>query len=105
MRGHLLVVESELLDAKDRLTQIATESGYEVSAIFVEEITTWPAAFERLIHALIRDKVEVVILPSIAHFAVLGPPTMIKEHFEAATLARVVCVTDLVSQSPGEAVS
>lgn len=97
--------ESEVNRTKERLAYFAEASGYELAAVFLEEIETWPLAIERLIRAVIKDKVEVVILPSMLHFAVLGAPNEVKGYFESATGARVVTTLDAVSYSPGEAVS
>lgn len=104
-RKHLLMVEAEVSHTKERLTSFARESGLELAAIFIEQIETRPSAFERMLRAVIRDKVEVVILPSMLHFAVLGAPTNVKQYFEAASGARVVTMLDAVSHSLGEAVS
>jgi hypothetical protein len=105
MRKHLLMFDSEVSRTTERLTYFANESGFELAAVFVEEVETWPAAFERLVQAVIQDKVEVVLLPSMLHFAVLGVPKNIKGHFEAATGARVITALDVVSYEPGEATS
>lgn len=105
MRKHLLMFESEVSRAKERLTYFADTSGYELAAIFIEEIETSPAAFERLVQAVAQDKVEIVLLPSILHFAVLGDPNNIRQHFEAATGAHIITTLDLVSYEPGEATS
>lgn len=105
MRKHLLMDELEVVNTKQRLAYFADQSGYELAAIFIEEIQTWPVAFERLLEAVIRDNVEVVILPSMLHFAVLGAPNNVKKYFESAAEARVVTAFDAVSDCPGEAVS
>lgn len=105
MRKHLLMFESEANRTRERLEYFANEAGYELAAVFIEEIQTWPAAFERLVHAVARDKVTIVILPSMLHFAVLGSPNNVKEYFEAATGAQVITTLDVVSYDPGEAVS
>ena len=107
MRRHLLMYDSELEQARERISYFAETAGYELAAVFVEEIDTWPVpvAFERLLQAIVLDKAEVVILPSMLHFLVLGTPQHIRQYFESATGAKVVCINDVVSQSPGEAVS
>ncbi|TDO29490.1 hypothetical protein EV643_14811 [Kribbella sp. VKM Ac-2527] len=81
---------SEVNRTKERLTRFAAASNLELAAIFVEEDTRSPAAFGRLLDAVIRDQVEVVLLPSMLHLIVLGDPGHIKDYFEAATGARVV---------------
>jgi hypothetical protein len=105
LRKHLLMFDSELSRAEERLAHFADATGLELAAVFVEEIETVPAAFERFIRAVILDQVEVVLLPSLLHFAVLGAPGRIKENFEDATGARVVTTLDAISYEPGEAVS
>ncbi|MGW7687129.1 hypothetical protein ACWGID_40690 [Kribbella sp. NPDC054772] len=104
-RKHLLMCESEVNRTKERLTYFAKQAGYNLSAVFVEEVQTAPDAFERLVQAVVNDKVETVILPSMLHFAVLGDPKRIREHFEGATGAKVVIAVDVVSYNTGEAVS
>ncbi|MEV8376429.1 hypothetical protein AB0P21_27045 [Kribbella sp. NPDC056861] len=105
LRKHLLMVDSELSRAEERLAYFAEATGLELAAVFVEDIETAPAAFERFIRAVVLDKVEVVLLPSLLHLAVLGAPTHIKDNFEAATGAKVLTTLDAVSYEPGEAVS
>ncbi|MEV4261345.1 hypothetical protein [Kribbella sp. NPDC049584] len=90
LREHLLVCISEVNRTKERLAQFAADSGIELAGTFVEEDPRRPAAFERLLQAVTRDEVEVVLLPSLLHLAVLGSPGSIKGYFEAATGARVI---------------
>jgi hypothetical protein len=104
-RKHLLMFDSEVNRTREHLAYFANAAGYELAATFIEEIEAWPAAFERLIQAVIRDRVEVVILPSMLHFAVLGDPTNIKQHFEAATGARIIAISNAVSHTLGDTVS
>jgi hypothetical protein len=105
MRKHLLMFDSEVNRTKARLAYFADQADLELAAVFVEELETWPSAFERLVEAVILDKVEVVLLPNLWHFAVLGTPGEVKSHFEATSGARVVTVLDLMSYEPGEAMS
>ena len=92
LRAHLLVCTTEVNLTKGRLTRFAATSGLELAATFVEEDPRRPAAFERLFQAVIRDEVEVVLLPSILHLMVLGSPAHIKGYIEAATGARVITI-------------
>jgi hypothetical protein len=105
LRKHLLMFESEVDRTKERLAYLANEADLELAAVFVEEVETWPAAFERFVQAIVQDKVEIVLLPSLLHFAVLGAPNDVKDYFEAATGARVVTPVDVVPYKPGEAAS
>jgi hypothetical protein len=93
LRRHLLMFESEVSSTRERLTYFAAASELDLAKIYIEEIATCPAAFERLVVDVIRDKVDVVILPSMLHFAVLGAPLRIKEYFEAATGAQVLTLS------------
>ncbi len=90
---------------KERLGYFADEAGYELAGVFIEEIQTVPVAFQRLVEAVVLDKVEFVIIPTMLHFMTLGSPNHIRQHFEAATGAKVLTVTETVSYSPGEPVS
>jgi hypothetical protein len=82
--------QPEVTRTRERLTTYATDAGLELAAIFVEEDWLCLSAFERLFQATIHDRVEIVLLPSMLHFTVLGSPRWIKPSFEAATGARVV---------------
>jgi hypothetical protein len=90
LRKHLLMSETELEDAKERLAYFAEIEGFTMGAIYVEEIATVSAAFEALVDAVNRHEVSAVVLPSMLHFAVLGAPASIKGHFEHCTGARVL---------------
>jgi hypothetical protein len=90
LRKHLLMSETELEDAKERLAYFAEIEGFTMGAIYVEEIATVPSAFEALVEAANRHEVSAVVLPSMLHFAVLGAPASIKSHFEHCTGARVL---------------
>lgn len=92
VRPHLLVCKSEVNRTKERLSAFATTSGLDLAAIFVEDGTRSPAAFGRLVDAVIRDQVEVVLLPSMLHLMTLGSPRCIRNYFEAATGARVLAL-------------
>ncbi|WP_410790551.1 hypothetical protein [Kribbella sp. C-35] len=86
----LLVCRSEVNRAKERLARFATSSDLELAAVFVGQDTRSTAGFGRLLEAVIRDQVKVVLVPSVLHLMVLGSPRRIKEYFEAATEAQVI---------------
>ncbi|MGW5188952.1 hypothetical protein ACWEOO_06840 [Kribbella sp. NPDC004138] len=90
MCGPLLICQPEVTRTRQLLTAYAASAGLELAAIFVEEDWLCLSAFERLLQATIRDKVEIILLPSMLHFSVLGSPRSIKPSFEAVTGARVV---------------
>jgi hypothetical protein len=102
---HLLMAETEVVYAKERLGYFAQVEGFQLDKVYVEEVETWPAAFEALVEAAISDELSAVLLPSMLHFAVLGQPADIKKHFEHITRTRVLTVPELVTYRPGEAVS
>ncbi|MEI8408535.1 MULTISPECIES: hypothetical protein [unclassified Kribbella] len=104
-RTHLLMVESEVHRTKERLVYFARLAGFRLGGVYVEEVQTWPAAFEALIHASLIEKPGAIIVPSLFHLAVLGAPTSIKQHIEHLTGAQVLAATDLVSYMPGAAAS
>jgi hypothetical protein len=91
--------------AKDRLAYFAQVEGFQLDKVYVEEVETWPAAFEALVEEAVSDGLSAVLIPSMLHFAVLGPPADIKKHFEHVTRTRVLTVPELVSYRPGEAAS
>ena len=86
----LLVCRSEVNRTKERLAQFAASSNPELAAVFVGEDIRSSTAFGRLFEAVIRDKVRVVLVPSVLHLMALGSPRRIKEYFEQATGARVI---------------
>lgn len=87
---HLLICQPEVTRTSERLTTYAADVGLELAATFIEEHWLRLSAFERLFEATIRDQVDVVLLPSMLHFTVLGSPRRIKPYFEAVTGARIV---------------
>jgi hypothetical protein len=105
IRKHLLMTETEVRYAKERLAYFARLEGFTLGTTYVEDIETWPAAFEALIEAAVEDTVSGVLLLSMLHFAVLGPPAEIKQHFEHITRTRLLTAPETVSYRPGEAVS
>jgi hypothetical protein len=92
VRPHLLVCRSEINRTRERLSAFATTSGLDLAPIFVEDGTRSPAAFARLLDAVIQDRVEVVLLPSMLHLMTLGSPRCIRNYFEVATGAQVLAL-------------
>ncbi|MET9317237.1 hypothetical protein ABZX12_35925 [Kribbella sp. NPDC003505] len=88
----LLICKPQVTRSRERLATYAADAGLELAAVFIEEDWLCLSAFERLFHATIRDKVEVILLPSLLHFTVLGSPRSIKSSFEAVTGARVITI-------------
>jgi hypothetical protein len=105
LRKHLLMTETDVRYAKERLAYFAPIAGLHLERVYVEELETWPTAFEALVEAAVSDELTAVLLPSMLHFAVLGPPASIKQYFEHLTHTRVLAVQELVSYRPGEAAS
>ena len=104
-RKHLLVVESEVCRTRERLASFAQVAGLRLGGVYVEEVQTWPTAFEELIEAALNEKPRVLLVPSLIHLAVLGAPTRIKSHVERLTGARVLAASDVVSYLTGAAAS
>jgi hypothetical protein len=90
LRKHLLMTETELTDAKERLARFAELEGFALGTVYVELLETVPAAFDALVEAVSRYEVAAVVIPSMLHFAVLSAPATIKDHFEYITGARVL---------------
>jgi hypothetical protein len=89
----LLVCRSEVNRTKERLARFAAGSNLELAAVFVGQDTRSTAAFGRLVEAVVRDQVKVVLVPSVLHLMVLGSPRRIKKYFEAATEAKVITMS------------
>lgn len=105
LRKHLLMTDTEVMYAKERLAYFAELEGLELGTVYVEEIESWPRAFEALVHAAVKESVTAVVVPSMLHFAVIGPATTVKDHFEYTTRTRVLSASDIVSYEPGTAAS
>ncbi len=105
IRQHLLMTLTEVRYAKERLAYFAQQQGFRLGSVYVEQIETWPTAFEALLADAMRDSVRGVLVPSMLHFAVLGSPATIKGHFEHLTGTRVFAVPEMVSYRAGVAAS
>jgi hypothetical protein len=105
MRQHLLMTQTEARYAQERLAYFARVEDFALGTVYVEQIETWPAAFEALVADAMHDSVSGVLLPSMLHFSVLGPPPMIQRHFERLTQTRVFAVPEVVSYRAGVAAS
>ncbi len=90
LRVHLLMTETELIDAKERLERFAAVEGYALGRVFVERIDLMPAALHALVDAIETGDVAAVIVPTWQHLAVIGPPTVLAEHLQRTTGVRVV---------------
>src|SRR5690242_10027903 len=88
--SQILVCATEVSRTRDALTGFAERSGLCLAATFVEEDLRRPVAFERLFHAALSYDVSLILIPSLLHLAVLGPPDSIKGHFEEGAGVRVV---------------
>jgi len=93
VRQHLLMTEDELDDVTSRLAYFASVEGFTTGTVFVEQCESTPAAFEALVQAICRHQATAVVLPSMLHFAVLGPPLAVRLTFERATGAQVLIAT------------
>ena len=91
--GPLLICQPEVTRTRECLTTYAADAGLQLVAVFVEDDWLCLSAFERLFQATIRDQVEVILLPSMLHFMILGSPGSIKLSFEAVTGARIVTMS------------
>jgi hypothetical protein len=90
VRAHLLMTPAELVGIKDQLVAFAAAEGYTLGRVFTEHAHTVPEAFRELVDAVIRDKVEAVVVPSLHHLGVLGSPLQVKDDVEFGTGARVL---------------
>jgi hypothetical protein len=101
LRKHLLITEHELADVQERFAHFARREGFDLVAVYVEEIETAPAAFEDLVQAVYQLRPGAIVLPSLFHLAGLGAPHTIKGHFEHLTGARVLVATTITSRLAG----
>jgi hypothetical protein len=94
IRRHLLMTDTELDDARERLGLFAEIEGFTLGTVYVEHLETTPAAFEALVEAVNRYEVTAVVVPSMLHFALLSAPAAIKDRFEHITGARVLVAAE-----------
>ncbi len=90
LRAHLLMTETELADAKERLERFAAVEGYTLGTLFVERVDLIPAAYHALVDAIEAGGVAAVLVPTWQHLAVLGPPAVLRDHLQRTTGVRVV---------------
>ncbi len=90
IRAHLLMTENELADVKERLAYYCHTEGLTLGKVFVERIDLAPAAYHALVDALEHDDAHAVLVPSLHHLAVLGPPTVLRDHLQRVTGLNVV---------------
>ncbi|GAA1711559.1 hypothetical protein GCM10009745_69570 [Kribbella yunnanensis] len=88
VRRDLLVTDGQVNQLEREMARFAHAEGFSMGSTYVEKPGTWPAAFEALVESVNRYDVTAIVLPSLLHFAVLGPD--IKNIFERATDARVL---------------
>lgn len=92
VRQHLFMEPSEHADLVARFVALAEREGFTLGKVFTEKPETVPAAFTALVRAVVDDEAAAVAVPSLHHFAVMGPPDSVKNSLE-----RVVGVPVLVS--------
>lgn len=99
IRQHLLMTQDELNDVKVQFVHHAASEGFTMTTVFVEQRESMPAAFEALVQAIREHQAAAVVLPSMLHFAVLGPPLAVKLTFERATGAHVLVASPVDATS------
>ncbi|WP_203591212.1 hypothetical protein [Streptomyces sp. SID13031] len=77
IRAHILLTKEEIDAAKVRLTVFASAEGYVLGTVYVEHVTSAPAAFHALLDEVRRDNdIWAVVVPSPQHLAAGGRRAM-----------------------------
>ncbi|WP_343974938.1 hypothetical protein [Kribbella koreensis] len=78
---------------RNNVAQFASEWGYALMHIHVEDQKTAPDAFHTLIQQATSLDITTVIVPSLHHFAAIGSPVEIKDRLEHLIGCRVIPAT------------
>ncbi|HZX08207.1 hypothetical protein [Kribbella sp.] len=73
-----------LLATRRQLKAFATEQGLLLTKVYVEEPGPPGAAFD-LLEALLESEGQPLVVPTLHHLAVLGPPARIRDHLRHCT--------------------
>jgi hypothetical protein len=92
-REHLFMSAREKADIRARFSTYTAQKGYQLGKIFEEKVESVPAAFGELVEAVISDRAAAVVVPNLAHFAVLGNPIRVRDELRSV-LQLAVLVTD-----------
>ncbi|MGZ0150155.1 hypothetical protein ACXJJ3_24050 [Kribbella sp. WER1] len=87
---HVLITQSELARVRQCLARFADEWGYALRTIHVEDRSTAPDAFGALVDQVVTEDITTVLVPSLHHFSVLGPPLVIKDRLQELIGGRVI---------------
>lgn len=69
----------QLLAIRRQLKAFATDHGLQLTKVYVEEPGSPSAAFD-LLESLLDSDGQPLVVPTLHHLAVLGPPAQIRDH-------------------------
>ncbi|MFI6829427.1 hypothetical protein ACIBG5_20215 [Kribbella sp. NPDC050241] len=89
----LLMTHSELERVRMDVSRFASEWGYALACVHVEEPATSPDAFNGLVQQVTALDITTVLVPSLHHFAGIGSPVEVKNRLEHLIGGRVIPTT------------
>jgi hypothetical protein len=92
LRQYRSMTSHQLAEAEERLAELAQREGLRLGKIFVEQLSTDPAAFNALIRLVQRRRISVVIVGSSAHLSSVGQGQTKLERIHHETDARVLVI-------------
>ncbi|MEV6891011.1 hypothetical protein [Kribbella sp. NPDC051137] len=93
VNASLLITDSELERVRMEVARFASEWGYALTYIHVEDPSTAPDAFHGLVQQVTALDITTVLIPSLLHFASLGSPVEVKNRLEHLIGGRVIPTT------------
>lgn len=101
LQVHVLMTPAELARTKQDLEMYARRSGYTLGSVFVEQLVGHPSAYAGLLVAAHAQQAGAIVLPSLAHLAVLDDPANVRARLEERTRARVLVATEPTQPAAG----
>ncbi|MFK4083653.1 hypothetical protein ACI2LF_06060 [Kribbella sp. NPDC020789] len=93
VNASILITASELERVRNDVARFASEWGYALAYVHVEESATSPDAFTGLVQHVTALDITTVIVPSLHHFAAIGSPVEVKNRLEHLIGGRVIPAT------------
>jgi hypothetical protein len=90
VNASLLITDSELERVRVEVARFASDWGYGLTYIHVEDRGSSPDAFNGLVQQVTALDIATVLIPSLLHFAGLGSPVEVKNRLEHVIGGRVI---------------
>ncbi|MEU4288989.1 hypothetical protein AB0E63_12270 [Kribbella sp. NPDC026596] len=93
VNASLLITGSELERVRMDVARFASDWGYALAYIHVEDQASTPDAFNGMVQQVTALDITTVLVPSLLHFAGLGSPVEVKNRLEHLIGGRVIPIT------------